>query len=158
MSHPVPSLEGTGAGCGCTFLAKSPAPMAQDGHTLLHAPSQQLTALCMSFFDFFSVSLTFYMAWMPVVPVNSLGCEAWRPAVYCSQGFWILQPGVKVKEKLVWPEESCSRNVRSQWPDVSKTAARLRWLKLDSPFWFRRVTVIELFRKVGGFLQCTFIV
>lgn len=87
----MPSLEGTGAGCGCTLLAKSPAPMAQDSHTLLYTPFQQLTALCMSFFDFCSVSLAFYMAWMPVVPVNGLGQEAWRPVVYCSQGFFELE-------------------------------------------------------------------
>lgn len=30
----------------------------------------------------------FYMAWMPVVPVNILNHDAWRPAVYCSQGFF----------------------------------------------------------------------
>lgn len=30
----------------------------------------------------------FYMAWMPVVPVNSLDHEAWRLTVYCSQGFF----------------------------------------------------------------------
>lgn len=45
----------------------------------------------------------FYLAWMPVVLVNSLGHKAWRPAVYCSQGFFEFS-NLKLKFQGNWSD------------------------------------------------------
>jgi len=81
------SLEETGVGCGHTLLAASPAPMAQGGRTLVYTQFQQLTTLCMSCFH--AVLSDFYMALIPVVPVNSLKIEPRSLASSIT-----LQPGV----------------------------------------------------------------